>query len=782
MSDTLLSSAHSRIELTPRLQRVLGYGIPIVLGGIISIASALHILTPGEPFFTQVIVGLVGGVLAGPLLLGGLWLARSPTHVVQTEINREDPPDRWWHKATSPNQATSLRPAARIGAWCLAGALPVGFIASLAALYQLAHGVALANPWLLVMWGGGAGGIGGFVTGVYDSRRAYELTQYERVAERLTTLVETVPIALITLDQEGEVEAWNQAAESIFGYERREVLGDSPPVIPDEEQAAFDEVLQQVESGHTISRKEAEWQRHDGSRVAVQFGATPLQDPHEHDTSTTRMTGDRGDGAEHALIAVEDISAQQEREEELELLHRAIDEAPVGVTIADATQDDNPLTYVNEGFQELTGYTEDEILGRNCRFLQGEETAAEPVAEMHDAIDAGKPVSVELRNYRKDGTEFWNRVSIAPVRDETGDIIRFIGFQQDITERKEYEQELQLYQRAIDESAHVVMITDTEGTIKYVNQAFEETTGYSKEEAVGQNPRILKSGKHSDAFYEELWETITAGDVWEATLINQRKDGRLYQIEQTIAPITDTDGEITHFVGNESKITERRLREQRLSVLNRVLRHNIRNAMNVVRGNAETLAETLDDKDQQDQAAAIRDRANQLLELTGHARKIRDLFERETEDDATCDVSALLSDLKDEFHEEYPEAELTITTPESALVQVDDRLATAIREAVDNAVTHSDQTPPEVTITVTPPERTETGEWVDIMIADNGPGIPDQEQTVVEMGEETPLTHSSGIGLWLIHWVAVSFGGEVTIRENSPRGSIVTIRVPAATF
>jgi len=134
------------------------------------------------------------------------------------------------------------------------------------------------------------------------------------------------------------------------------------------------------------------------------------------------------------LVSDRDITERKLRKQELELKTRAMDEAPVGIVITDPAQEDNPITYANDQFQQLTGYPEDEILGRNCRFLQGEGTDPEPVAKMREAIDNQEPVTVELRNYRKEGIEIWTRVSIAPVEDDDGQVTNFVGFQQDITE------------------------------------------------------------------------------------------------------------------------------------------------------------------------------------------------------------------------------------------------------------------------------------------------------------------------------------------------------------
>ena len=118
---------------------------------------------------------------------------------------------------------------------------------------------------------------------------------------------------------------------------------------------------------------------------------------------------------------------------------RTMDEAPVGITIADATEPDMPLVYVNAAFERITGYPPEYAVGRNCRFLQGDATREEPIAEMRAAIEAGEATSVEIRNYRRNGELFWNEVTIAPLRDAGGDITHYVGFQREITRRKQAE-------------------------------------------------------------------------------------------------------------------------------------------------------------------------------------------------------------------------------------------------------------------------------------------------------------------------------------------------------
>ncbi|MFB6173533.1 MAG: helix-turn-helix domain-containing protein [Halobacteriales archaeon] len=129
--------------------------------------------------------------------------------------------------------------------------------------------------------------------------------------------------------------------------------------------------------------------------------------------------------------------------EEIRLKERALDEAPVGITIADTNRPDAPLIYTNDSFVEVTGYETDEVLGTNCRFLQGPGTDAETVAEIREAVEAGDPVSVDLRNYRRDGTEFWNRLELTPIEERDGEVTCYAGFQQDITELKRVQADLE---------------------------------------------------------------------------------------------------------------------------------------------------------------------------------------------------------------------------------------------------------------------------------------------------------------------------------------------------
>ncbi len=460
------------------------------------------------------------------------------------------------------------------------------------------------------------------------------------------------------------------------------------------------------------------------------------------------------------------------------LTARTLDESPVGVSIADATREDEPLIYVNDEFCDLTGYPREEALGQNCRFLQGEETDEETVKAIRQGIDNQQPITVDIRNYRKDGSMFWNRLSITPIEDETGAVTHFLGFQQDVSDEKRYEREKALFEMQAESTEQTIFITDTDGTIEYVNPAFERTTGYTMEETLGQNPRILKSDQHDQEFYRDMWDTITAGEVWETELTNRRKSGELYRTTQKIVPITDHQNQITNFLAIEEDITDAQFIEQVLHVMDRVMRHNVRNSVTTIRGFAELLESDLEEEAQLSALKTIQDQADKLQKLSDETRTIRELFHRRHVQHS-LDVEAIAGFIETR-RELHPDAVINFSmeVPSGTVVQNGSLLQLAIDEALENAIIHSDQAEPHVDVSVTVADDDTT---VCLEIADTGPGIPDDQWNVIMAGKETPLAHSTGVGLWLMYWTITALGGVMDRTENDPRGTILTFRVPLAT-
>lgn len=157
-----------------------------------------------------------------------------------------------------------------------------------------------------------------------------------------------------------------------------------------------------------------------------------------------------------------------------------------------------------------------------------------------------------------------------------------------------------LFFTAIEESWEAVLMTDVQGNIRYVNPAFTHMTGYSREEALGRNPRILKSGEHEPAFYQKLWQTILNGEIWHGELINRRKDGSFYTEEMNIVPVRNLRGEITHFIATKLDVTARKQLEQQLQWVQNVeaigrlaagVVHDLNNLLAIISGYGQLLQE-----------------------------------------------------------------------------------------------------------------------------------------------------------------------------------------------
>ncbi|ELY51374.1 hybrid sensor histidine kinase/response regulator [Natronorubrum bangense] len=177
---------------------------------------------------------------------------------------------------------------------------------------------------------------------------------------------------------------------------------------------------------------------------------------------------------------------------------------------------------------------------------------------------------VEWQCQTADGEQFWAEITFKRVPRDGSPLV--IALCNDISARKRRLHRLRSFQNAVDQAGHSIYITAPDGTIQYVNPAFEETTGYSADEAIGATPRLLRSGVHEQAFYQDLWRTILAGDVWDDQIVNRRKNGTEYTANQTIAPITDEDGDIVNFVAVNADISDQKRREAQLRQLHYAVR------------------------------------------------------------------------------------------------------------------------------------------------------------------------------------------------------------------
>ncbi len=218
----------------------------------------------------------------------------------------------------------------------------------------------------------------------------------------------------------------------------------------------------------------------------------------------------------------------------------------------------------NHGAEQMYGYSATEMLGHSFKRLLPPDRLDEE-HKILEKIKRGENVEhFETQRLRKDRTVIYVSVTISPIRNDKGQIIGASKIARDITERKQYEAEFDKLSLTVEQSDNVVIITNLDAQIEYVNACFIENTGYTKQEVLGQNPRILASGQTSMETYRDMWEVLTRGKSWHGEFINKRKNGTIFFESAHITPLRNRDSVITHYVATKEDITEKKRTEQEL--------------------------------------------------------------------------------------------------------------------------------------------------------------------------------------------------------------------------
>jgi PAS domain S-box-containing protein len=304
--------------------------------------------------------------------------------------------------------------------------------------------------------------------------------------------------------------------------------------------------------------------------------------------------------AARAVLAVQNAALQESRERFLQIA----DQTQEVVWEVDAQ---GRYRYVSRASTAVFGYTPEEMTGNLCFYdlhpAPGREAfRARCFEDMQSHVQF-----CELLNpvQRKDGRIIEVVTNGLPVLAPDGALVGYRGSDRDVTALRQARAQERLLSAAIHSAAESIVITDAEGIILYVNPAFEALSGYSRAEAVGKTPRILKSGYHADAFYSDFWSTIARGETWKGQFTNRRKDGSILDEAATVAPIQDESGKITHFVAVKRDITRQlemerqlcqRIRLEAVGSLASGIAHDFNSVLSLIVGHAEVGLELLEEQ------------------------------------------------------------------------------------------------------------------------------------------------------------------------------------------
>ncbi|PSQ33371.1 PAS sensor protein [Halobacteriales archaeon SW_10_68_16] len=358
-------------------------------------------------------------------------------------------------------------------------------------------------------------------------------------------------------------------------------------------------------------------------------------------------------------------------------------------------------------------------------------------------------------------------------------------------ERRDYERELaereaqlderrEIYRAIIDASFDLVFRVGADGRFTYISPAIEELLGSGPDTMEGKRFTAMLPDEETLELAEELYGRVMAGEtVEEAFFPLEDSAGDRVFVDLRVTPIYDasvppadrTAADIVGAQGMARDATERYRRQLLIRVLNRVLRHNLRNDMNVISGFAETLQDRLDGEDAE-MARRIVAKSEALVKLGETARKLEENLD-DPADVAPADIVPVVRRAATQIDERYLDASVTVDAPGQAIARSAPRLEAAVWELLDNAAKHGGESP-SVAVDVTVADRVVVG------VTDDGPGLPEQERAVLVADEETPLVHGSGLGLWLVHWIVESVDGTLGIEETAS-GTRIEISLRADT-
>lgn len=371
-----------------------------------------------------------------------------------------------------------------------------------------------------------------------------------------------------------------------------------------------------------------------------------------------------------------------------------------------------------------------------------------------------------------DGQKRYYEATASPLGGGEGHDRGWAVVLRDVTERRRTEAK---FRALIENSRDLVCILDEDGRCRYTSPASEHVLGFPQSEFEG---RDAFEGVHPDDREEarSLFEAVDDRDTVRAEFRHRHADGS-WRVFDAVAVDMLEDPAVGGVVVNARDVTGRRRYEQRLRVLNRILRHDLRNEMNVVLGHADLLEAKTDDPDRRAHVEMIRKKAQSLVSLGDRAREIDRTLHGGERERRPVEVTDVVREKVASIRESHPTLVVDTYLPDERWVAATTHVGTAVENVVDNALEHNDRPLPRVGIAVS--ESSREGD-VEVRVVDNGPGIPASELAALESGTETQLQHVSGLGLWLVKWILAGSHATIDFEERDGRGTAVVMRFQSA--
>jgi PAS domain S-box-containing protein len=638
---------------------------------------------------------------------------------------------------------------------------------------------------------------------ISDRKRAEESLQKSETLYR--TLFQIANDAIFLMNSKVFVDC-NLTATRMFGYAREELAGHSPVEFSPPRQAdgrdSSEVAREKIQAAIDGRPQFFEWthQRVDGSLMLAEVSLSCMEAHSEPTLMAIVRDVTERKKAEESLRELSQAVAQSERlkTEIIEKLNDAQEVAQIGSWDWDIGR--NVVWWSDETYR-LFGVSPGEYtpsFESNGQFIHPDD-----LQRYRDSfaisLETGAPLDLDVRVLAGDGVARHCKALGRCYRDERGSPVRVVGTLRDVTEHKRAEASLRKLSQAVEQSPVNVVITDVDGNIEYVNPKFCQITGYSPAEAIGKNPRILKSGHTSDEEYRVLWQTISAGGEWSGEFLNKAKDGSLFWERALITAIKDEGGRITHYLGVKEVITDRKKDEEameqmrlqlahvaRLSTLGEMaaelaheLNHPLYAILNYAKASRNLLAEEgLPDlkslRDWNEEIAAIASSAGEVV------KRLRSFAGRAESPRTVCHIEEIAEEALALFAVELRSAQTAVETSfaaglpsiEADRVQIQQVIVNLLSNAVD-AMADSPRDMRKITI------RTSVSEaMVEVAVCDRGAGLPPGSDTRLFEPFVSTKPEGLGMGLSIARTIVTAHGGRLWATSNPEGGATFHFTLP----
>jgi len=618
-----------------------------------------------------------------------------------------------------------------------------------------------------------------------------EARRKEAQLRKLSLAVEQNPASIVITDPQGNIEYANQRFTEVTGYTLEEVRGQNPRILKSGQQATavYEELWREITAGRDW-RGELVNRKKDGSFHTELVVIAPVKNEAHVIT--------------HFVAMKEDITAARKAAAELETQRRFLADLVENSILQIFVKDrEGRYLMVNRSFETTSNRRRAQTLGRTDVEVFGEVDGQR--FREHDlaVMRSGQNQVLEEKLSGENGHERTFISTKFPVRNESEAITGIAAMILEITDRIQAETQAMRLATAVEQSAETIVITDTEGTILYANPAFEKSTGYTRAEAIGKNPRLLKSGKQDAWFYREMWDRLARGETWKGHFVNQRKDGTLYEEDATISPVRDEHGKIVSYVAAKRDVTrevqlEAQFRQaQKMEAMGTLaggIAHDFNNILTVIFGYG-SLLQFVTKKDQEvyKMVEEILRAANRAKELVQQILTFSRRREQKREfirlvpviKEATKFLRASLP-ANVQIDMELAENAPAVLADPTQIYQVVMNLATNALHAMEGqqgrlTVKLEAFTPDEMFLATH--SKLRPIPYTRLTIADTGHGMDARtmERIFEPFFTTKPVGKGTGLGLAVVLGIIQSHDGAITVDSQIGRGTTFSLFFPAQT-